>query len=275
MFRILMPVDFSVCSLNALTYALQMSKALKADMTLLHVVEPIGGDATMFIDGRMIEEEIEGAKERLIALRDNLKDKEGTSIETIVRTGFPVDQILEMTDEKNISLIIMGTEGSRNKFQDLIGSNTYNVVKKADCAVLTVPIQAEGFDVKKIGLAVALQNNENMHMLTILKHIARHFNAEIILLHVSEDKEHMLANADSDLVLWLSEQFKDFANSFVTFPSEDVAEAISDYAMNNNINLLAITPQHHDLFSLLFKGSITRKLVLHAHIPVLTLPADF
>lgn len=277
MFKILMPVDFSESALNAFAYAAQMTQALHARLMLLHVVEPIGGDATMFVDESMITEEMREAREKLDQLvREKLPHIDPALIDIEVITGFVVDKIRETARDNEVSLIVMGTHGSSNKLKDIFGSNTYQVVKHAECAVLTVPLEASRFTINKIGLAVGLHKKENIHLLTVLKHLARHFEAEIVLLHVKKEKDVSLEDdVKSEAVLWLSEQLKDFNKTFVNISSEDVADSINEYAIHNSIDLLAVSPDKHSFFHQLVEGSTTRKLVLHSHTPLLTLPIDY
>lgn len=272
-----MPVDFSESSLNAFTYANQMVQALHGQLILLHVVEPIGGDAIMFVEDSVTEQEAQEARTRLTDIRSKeLKEVNDPFVDIMVETGFVVDKILKIANEQQISLIVMGTQGSGGRLEDIFGSNTYKVVKEANCAVLTVPLESSRFDIKKIALAVKLQEKENIHLLTVLKHLARHFHAEIILLHVAKENEISLEeDIDSPTVLWLTEQLKGFKKSFINISSDNVADGINEYVINNNIDLLAVSPGRHNFFYQLIEGSTTRKLVLHSHVPLLTLPADY
>lgn len=276
MLKILMPVDFSDSSLNAMAYAVQMTKALHAKLVLMHVVEPLGGDATMFVDEQVIDDECTEALKKLEEISKELNDINNPYIETLVCTGFPVDKVLAIAKEQQVSLIVMGTTGTNNKFADILGSNTYKVVKNAQCAVVTVPIKSKKFDIQKIALAVDLHKKENIHLLTILRHFLRHFQAQIFFLHVTKNEHVSLENdAHSDAVLWLAEKFREFKHSFVNISSKNVAESINEYTLKNDIDMLALSPESHNIFSLLFKGSTTRDLVLHSSVPLLTLPADY
>ncbi|ELR73886.1 UspA [Fulvivirga imtechensis AK7] len=277
MFKILMPVDFSESALNAFAYAAQMTQALHARLMLLHVVEPIGGDATMFVDEGMIEDEMQEAREKLDQLvREKLPNIDPGLVDIEVVTGFVVNKIEEMVASKEVSLVVMGTKGSNNKLKDIFGSNTYKIVKHAECAVLTVPQKASKFSINKIALAVGLHEKENIHLLTVLKHLARHFRAEVILLHIKKDKDvSMDDDVSPDAVLWLSEQLKDLNKTYVNISSEDVANSINEYAIKNGIDLLAMSPGKHSFLYQLVEGSTTRKLVLHSDTPLLTLPADY
>lgn len=276
MLHILIPIDFSDSSTVAISYAAQMTKAMHGNLILLHVVEPIGGDATMFIDDRMIQDDIDEAHKKLASIKSELPDIDPTLIKTIVHTGFPLEKILSTIKEENISLVVMGTTGTSNKFQDVLGSNTYHVVRKANCAVMTIPVDSKTFDIKKIAFAVDLHKKENLYLLQIVKHIARHFHAEINFIHVSKNKEISLtSDIHSEAVLWLAEQLKEFKCNYVNLTGKNIADVINNYAINTNTDLLVLSPEKHDLLSTLFGESTTRALVLHSHVPLLTLPADY
>jgi len=61
--RILVPIDFSECSLSALAYALGLAVKLEAKITLLHVVEP-----AIFADNYLITPTaVEEANQNLVA----------------------------------------------------------------------------------------------------------------------------------------------------------------------------------------------------------------
>ena len=56
------------------------------------------------------------------------------------------------------------------------------------------------------------------------------------------------------------------------FINEPVIEkGIIDFAEKNNLDLLIIIPKYHGLINRIFKYSHSKQLVLHAHIPVMSL----
>ena len=275
MLNILMPVDFQERSLHALSLASHMTKALHAKLIMLHVIEPLGGDATMFVDDGVLDTEREDASRRFEELAKSA-DMDRSLLETKIDYGFPMEKTLQVIKECNISLVVMGTSGSHSKLEDWIGSNSYKIVKNANCAVLTVPVEARCQDIKKIALAVDLRSKENIHLISILRHLLRHFNAEIYFLHVCPDK-HISFDDDvhSDAVLHLAEEFKGYKHRFVTIQSTHVAEALNQYALDHGIDLIALSPSEHNFFSGWFKNLTTKDMVLHGQVPMLTLPANY
>ncbi len=65
---------------------------------------------------------------------------EGVHFEAEVRSGRDYQVILDFAREKNIDLIIMGRQGHSQLEKVLFGNVTEKVARKADCAVLIIPL---------------------------------------------------------------------------------------------------------------------------------------
>lgn len=136
--RILVPVDFSDCSLDALEYAAVVAQRAKASVTLLHVMEPVsyGLDFTLTIPGSR-ERKKEAISERLAGVVAALKNV-NVPADYIVRGGLPNDSILEAAQTISADMIIMGTHGRRGISHALYGSVAEFVLRNSRCPVLTV-----------------------------------------------------------------------------------------------------------------------------------------
>jgi nucleotide-binding universal stress UspA family protein len=136
--HILAPVDFSDCSLDALEYAVQVAKQLKATVTILHVLEPVsyGLDLTLIHTS-----ERERTRARLEAELDALVQAialEGVTVHRAIRGGTPADSLLHFIDENRCDLVVMGTHGRRGLSHLVNGSVAEAVLRRAPCPVLTV-----------------------------------------------------------------------------------------------------------------------------------------
>ena len=136
--RVLAPIDFSDCSLDALEYAAQFTSQMKATMTLLHVMEPVayGLDFTL---GSAVDRDRqrERTKARLGELATALRSS-GLTADHVVRGGLPADSILEVARAQTSDMIVMGTHGRRGISHLMNGSVAEAVLRKAGCPVLTV-----------------------------------------------------------------------------------------------------------------------------------------
>ncbi len=136
--RMLVPIDFSDCSLDALEYAVQVAKQLDAAITILYVMEPVayGLDFTLSHPS-----ELEAKRARL---GDRLRDLTtavtgcGLQADEVLRGGLPADSILDYMRSRAVDLIVMGTHGRRGISHLVNGSVTEAVLRRAECPVLTV-----------------------------------------------------------------------------------------------------------------------------------------
>ena len=136
--RILVPVDFSDCSLDALAYAIVVAQQAKASLILLHVLEPVsyGLDFT-FGQSRTREQEREIWTTRLEKLVSSHQHSH-VSMESQLRGGVPADSILDAVQSLSCDLIVMGTHGRRGISHVISGSVAETILRKASCPVIAV-----------------------------------------------------------------------------------------------------------------------------------------
>lgn len=133
---ILVPVDFSESSLAALRHALALARQNKAQLTLLHVLEPF--HANMLIDTTQTQRDARvAAHERLTGLADGTK-KVWPRTGRELRTGHPVTTITALAKRTNADIIVMGTHGHTGLKHAMLGSVAERVVRHAPCSVLVV-----------------------------------------------------------------------------------------------------------------------------------------
>jgi len=148
--RILVPVDFSDCSLDALEYATVVAQQAKASLLLLHVLEPVsyGLDFTLG-HSRTREQVRETWTKRLEELAASLMVTQ-VPVKSQLRGGHPADSILDSTHTQPCDLIVMGTHGRRGISHAFSGSVAEAVLRKALCPVLTVRNPKFGPDHRRV-----------------------------------------------------------------------------------------------------------------------------
>ena len=138
--NILVPIDFSDCSLKALDYAVAFAQQLKARITLLYVVDlPIvASEMGMFIDQPSMETEFrDNAGLQLQELVDKRIAKKAKAA-TIISCGRAHPEIIEIAKTSQTDLIIIATHGYSGFQQAFMGGTTEKVVRHAPCPVLVV-----------------------------------------------------------------------------------------------------------------------------------------
>jgi nucleotide-binding universal stress UspA family protein len=141
--RILIPVDFSEVSLQALDYAVELGKPFGAQLLVLYVVEPIyyatpadlyGPSVNL---GMLVDEQQQAARAQLTELQTQLYNRD-VKAETLVDSGVPYQKIVQTAEQRKADLIVMATHGRTGFSHLLLGSVTERVVRAAKCPVLTV-----------------------------------------------------------------------------------------------------------------------------------------
>lgn len=150
--KILVPIDFSDYSKNALKYAVDFAKNFKAKIYLIYVIEPIIYPADFSIGQVTIPTPDVDMHARAQSELDSLArsfTESSVEVETIIKSGKPFVEINETATEKNIDLIIIATHGHTGVEHLLFGSTAEKVVRKAPCPVLTLREPVKGFQYSK------------------------------------------------------------------------------------------------------------------------------
>ena len=141
--HLLVATDFSDRSRAALNYAVDLARALAAEIDLLHVVPP-PPKTEMVIDaylGRALpavsEELISTAQRRLESLLANLPH-EGVRVRTLVEAGDPAATIVRIASELPSDLVLIGTHARIGLSELVLGSVAHRVLTCAPCPVVTL-----------------------------------------------------------------------------------------------------------------------------------------
>jgi universal stress protein A len=140
--EMLVPVDFSPCSLNALKVAIGMA-APEGDVTLLHVIDQ------QFIDdavaaGLGSSEDIrnrlkEQADANFISMLEGI-DTGQVDIEKMTVVGLPFVEILKIARDLDLPMIVMGVRGRSTPPEEILfGSTAEKVLRGSRVPVLCVP----------------------------------------------------------------------------------------------------------------------------------------
>jgi len=140
--EILVPVDFSPCSVNALRVAVAMATP-DGDITLLHVVdEHFVNDAVAASLGTVddIRNRLrEQAEVNFSTMMEGLEV--GTvDIERMIVVGVPFTEILKIARDLDLPMIVMGVRGRSTPPEELLfGSTAEKVLRGSRVPVLCVP----------------------------------------------------------------------------------------------------------------------------------------
>jgi len=139
--RILYPTDFLDVSKKAINYLIQLKEAGTEEVVILHVVDTRSlhiPEVYSLLDLSLLGEKQElAAREEAVKITERLAD---SGIKTIIRieNGIPFKEILRAEADEDISLIVIGSHGTSNVKEMLLGSVSEQVIRKARKPVLVV-----------------------------------------------------------------------------------------------------------------------------------------
>jgi len=140
--KILVPVDFSDCSMKGLGYAKALAREFKAKLILLHSIALeyyVASDEYARYDlPRLIEQTDKAAQQQM---RDLVQQTNwnGIGVETSIQIGHAGKQICAEASDRKADLIAISTHGRTGFKHVFLGSTAEYVVRHASCPVLVVP----------------------------------------------------------------------------------------------------------------------------------------
>ncbi|MHA1962072.1 MAG: universal stress protein [Candidatus Thorarchaeota archaeon] len=136
---ILVAVDGSEFSDNAVRHACVLGPALNAEVILLYVV-PMLVSATPYGDVTSDQPflALQKVGEDIMSRAKGMADKLGCPVVELIDHGDPARRIIDIADERNVDLIIIGSLGVSGFKRLFTGSTSDKVAKNAHCPVMIV-----------------------------------------------------------------------------------------------------------------------------------------
>jgi nucleotide-binding universal stress UspA family protein len=186
--NILVPVDFSECSLNALAYALKMVDTTGGEIIVLHAYHvpfafPEAGSA---ISSETVEQIEQTVDDEFYTIKQQFRNEIHKIREFKKVASFGIDAINSELSNQEYDLIVMGTRGSSGIAEVLIGSVTANVIEEAESPVLCIPENAAYNNVSNIAFACDYEEMNEPREIGALKYFAEKYDACVHLVNVKE-----------------------------------------------------------------------------------------
>lgn len=262
--KIIVPIDYSDCSKNALAYALEFGDHFKSsEVKLVHVFKPhadvalkTSADLPLLIVGS--QSEFEAYNERIAKQKQFL-----FKLKKDFLVGFPGDEILKLSQEDTNALIVMGTTGKNLSIKSWLGSVSTRISKSGSSPTLIVPPESKFKKYKSILVCVTDQPDSKL----FIKNIASLLDKKDGILHLF-NYNNPLFNSESKLNEW-SKYFKIENIKLHAADDSDFTESINKYLSTSKIDLISLNRSHRSMISQMFQPSKTKKLAMTTKIPFL------
>lgn len=271
--RILLATDFSPTANNALLYALDLARAVEAEVCIVHACRISSATSASYPSGYYeavtTKDWREQAEANMKQLEHDFLYAPRVKYECLIRPGLAFDVIGQLAREKQVDLIVMGTRRA-DGMSTWLGSVTVDTVRESLLPVLAVPQAVRFTPPKKLVLATSYTKVSDISGLSRLKWLAGFFEAELMILHVhSADKEYRPEEAHFREAL--DRYFDGLNHSWHTVTHSQVSVGIEEFIIQHNPDLLVMLPQQRQFFQQLWHPSQTRQMVFHTRVPLLAL----
>ncbi|NMM50150.1 universal stress protein [Marinigracilibium pacificum] len=276
--KILIPVDFSSCSINAAKEGIALARTMSAQVILLHAYRiPVTGveiESGVTVDPELHQEIKEDVEKEFDQLLETIPELKKVDFKIKSTYDFVNDAVGQVVEEENIGLIIMGTNGARGIDEVLIGSNAYNVIKTVKVPVIVIPEGASLKSLKTVVFTSDFRHIPKKETIKFLLDLVKFVGAKIHILHIDTDGVTGLNEDETFEAKQLALHFKGIPHEFKYLQADEVDEGILTFTEKANADLLAVMPRKHDIITKLFKRSITKKLAFHSNVPLLIIHSD-
>lgn len=294
--EILCPVDFSKTSAHALDHALTLARGYQAHLTVLVVswagIPPIAypGSAPMPTPPVLPSPQLDELWEELrgFANRWSIAD---VKVDLVVREGAVVPKILEEAQAIGAGLIVLGTHGRSGFDHLLLGSVAEKIIRKADCAVMTVPppdgstdsargartvicgVDFSPASLKAVDYALSLA--EERHATLLLTHVIDWHMPRTLPPEVQLETAAYRGRVEGYYQVKLEALVSDDTRTWC--PTEEMVvagrphEEIVRLSRERSADLIVMGVHGRSALNLAVFGSTTNQVVRHATCPVLTI----
>lgn len=275
---ILIAIDFSENAERALAAAKLIAEKGVTELLILHAYQPYIADVNVTpgnvmpgIGGAdfltMTTELEEEFHKRLDEYAANLV-AEGYQAKAIWTLGSVQSAIEEAIDDHVPDMIVIGRTGTGGFLDKLIGSSATHIALNSPCPVLVVPPQTEPTKFKKVVYATQFEYEEN-NILREVFVLMNHLGADLTLLKVNSDTQPNI-QPDNQYIADIKSHFTIHESQIVFREAKHVLDGIEAYCDEVKADLLIMSTRERSFIEeYLINPSITRKLVVDTHVPLL------
>jgi small redox-active disulfide protein 2 len=288
--RIMVAVDLSPASENALLFACQLAHLFNANLEVVYVMDSIFEGAKPSPSGflssyrKTMQDEVDAFVRKAAQAKkidcvpegerrdvDTEPGSDAPRLRTNIAFGFPEEVLGELSQKAD--LMVLGTTGRGNLTRKLFGSVSIAVSKSAQCPVLLVPPQSLYTGFRNILYA---SNFDSLDPLTVKQTVtfARRLEGQLHFVHVGQAGE---TGADLEKKLFeINYVYADPAKPFVFSKviGDNIVESLHEYAFEHRIDLFVFVTHQRSFWEDLLHHSISKEMLLHTGSPVLIIHAE-
>lgn len=272
--KIIVPIDYSVASKNALNYAIKIAPVLNLSIEVVYAYSGLFNVSEKFVirAGMNKEEALLYDMDYLI----NLGEGEETvamlpaiKIEKRLLQGIPNIEIVKLSEEEDCAMIVMGTTGSHNAVGKFFGSTSTEVARNANCPVILVPKEAKFTGIKHILFSSNYESTDSK-VIKGSMNWANNFKANIHFVHIVEEGDGRDFDESRETIIDTIFEGKapSVAFEIKNIYAHSVGDGLHNYIEEKNIDLLVMVAPKKSFLQNIFHKSRTKEMAYSTKIPM-------
>lgn len=266
--KIIVGIDFSDSANNAIDHAALWAKKFTAEIILVHSYMPIMVDPNIPVGSieSLQLDHIKELEESITAITRSLKEK-GISAKHKVVLGDVKNALLEVINEENADMLIVGKTKNPNFLERLIGSNAQHLINNIKIPLLIIPQDHKPKELKIICYATEIEFEES-DLVDKTNEIAKKFKADIHVFRVkvenailnditSKDKEEFMGKTSLS-----SKKIHDIS-------AANLREGVSKFIVKMQADMLVLISHKRGLLDGMLAPSQSKMLIGKIDIPIL------
>ncbi len=267
---ILIPIDFSENADKAIAAAKIIAETDGAKLTFLHAYQPYVADVSLPLTSSSLPvyQELEKSYQDRLEAYVVLAKEEGFKADSVWAYGDLDDAINSYAKDHETDLVVVGRTGRGGFMDKLIGSAATKIAMDAPCPVLIIPPQTTDLEFRKIVYATQLEYEEmdNLHQVSAF---AKQMGAKLSFFKVTSLEQPNIQD-DNQYIDQITAGLGITAEDIVIHTGGGVLEEIEKYCDQVKADLLVVSTRDRDFLErFIINPSVTRKLIVETHIPLL------
>jgi nucleotide-binding universal stress UspA family protein len=277
----LIPVDFSATSDNAVEFAIAWSKAYGYDRIILlktfydtvfdHIV--VSAEYAP-VSPHYMSRERKDAANQMDYLSREISARSGNTIQAVslISEAPLLRAILEVVRDESPELIVLGSDNFSYTSGSFIAGNLISIAKASPVRVLIVPATYTYQSVDTILVPCDYKTPESLNKLSNLELPAQWKDSKLLVLNVDEKERYL--RPDQQLRAaeqHIHERLKDYSHEIHYSNDKNIINGILGFTTAHDVQLIISLPGKHSFLYYLTHKSISDAICRNAQVPVMIL----
>ena len=275
--NMLVPTDFSATAQNAAKYALQLAGQLGTPKVILYhayqaplMIDPMV-PAVQLLDEEQLRKSSQEALDKFKLLLTPFCPP-NCQLDTFCEYALLNNGLDTACVNNDAGLIIMDITAGHILKEKLIGSNTVSVPQHSNTPLIIVQRSTTFTPIRSVMLLSDFDKADKTIPVKPVKRIIEETKAKLLVFNMEEPPHEDAFMYPSKMMgesYAVHTLLQDLNPEYHFSPNKNYVEAVNNFALEFQVDLIITIPKKHSFFESLFSTSHTTQLAFHTHVPLM------